>query len=60
MIPEPNNLKGDENCAGANSTQSYGGKFGWSDESCSLPSPFICKVMAPSGERQRPLPPPVQ
>jgi hypothetical protein len=50
MIAEPNNMKGDESCAGANATQTFKGAFGWSDESCSVEAPFICKVLAPSGK----------
>lgn len=51
MVAEPNNMKGDESCAGANATQMFNGAFGWSDESCSVEAPFMCKVLAPSGEQ---------
>jgi hypothetical protein len=41
---EPNNLRGLEHCAGANSSEAYNGAWGWSDEQCSLRAPFMCKT----------------
>ena len=48
---EPNNLRGQELCAGANSTEAYDGAWGWSDEQCSMPAPSLCKL-----REWRPLP----
>ncbi len=46
-IEEPNNLFGNEYCAGANATELLlDGVFGWSDEECSRKTPFICKMLA--------------
>lgn len=44
IADEPNNLYGQENCAIANSSQSYSGAWGWSDEQCTMRAPFICKI----------------
>ena len=46
-LVEPNNLKKDEYCAVANSSQMMpGGAFGWSDEWCNITSAFMCKVQS--------------
>ncbi len=46
-IEEPNNLFGNEYCAGANATELLlDGVFGWSDDECSRKTPFICKMLA--------------
>jgi hypothetical protein len=43
-VPEPNKMsKGQELCAAANLTQSYGSAWGWSDEPCALRFPSICE-----------------
>jgi hypothetical protein len=45
-MPEPNNLDAPENCVGANGTQALeDGAFGWSDERCTTPAQFVCKVL---------------
>jgi hypothetical protein len=43
--PEPNNLAKNEYCAACNFTSSYQGAWGWSDASCSLPMPYMCRLM---------------
>jgi hypothetical protein len=45
QLPEPNNLFGNENCAAANSTEAYGGAYGWSDTVCRRQLPFMCKII---------------
>lgn len=42
---EPNNLAGNENCLAANSSQEYGGAWGWSDAVCNTPMPFMCRLL---------------
>jgi hypothetical protein len=42
---EPDNRMGNENCIAANSTQEYGGAWGWSDAVCNTPMPFICRLL---------------
>jgi hypothetical protein len=45
VIDEPNNIGGQEFCAGANATMPPAdGIFGWSDENCNIKAPFICKI----------------
>jgi hypothetical protein len=41
---EPNNLRGQELCAGANRSEAYGGAWGWSDEQCGLRAPSVCRI----------------
>jgi hypothetical protein len=41
---EPNNLLGSENCGLANASQTYALAWGWSDSSCRISAPFICKT----------------
>jgi hypothetical protein len=43
-LKEPNNLFGQEYCAGANASEMTGGLFGWSDERCTVQAPYMCKV----------------
>jgi hypothetical protein len=43
--PEPNNLAGNEYCAACNITLTYQGAWGWSDAACSLPMPYMCRLM---------------
>lgn len=45
IVPEPNNLAGDEFCGGGNVTQKYGQPvaYGWGDASCSLEFSFMCR-----------------
>lgn len=43
-LQEPNNLFGEEYCAGANASEMANGAFGWSDAHCSTVAPFMCKV----------------
>ena len=45
-ILEPNNIFPPENCAGANFTQAYDIAWAWSDASCSVKAPYICKALA--------------
>lgn len=46
VLAEPNNVGGQEFCAGANASYPpAGGVFGWADESCSFKAPYVCKVM---------------
>jgi hypothetical protein len=42
---EPDNRAGNENCAAANSTLEYGGAWGWSDASCGMALPFMCRLL---------------
>ncbi len=44
-LPEPNNLRGSENCGLANASQTYGAAWGWSDSNCRISAPFICKSL---------------
>jgi hypothetical protein len=44
-MPEPNNLRGSENCGMANASQSHGSAWGWSDTSCKISAPFICRSL---------------
>lgn len=46
-IREPNNLTGSEMCVAANFSQSYTFVYGWSDASCALQLPAMCKIPAP-------------
>ena len=46
-VREPNNAAGDEFCAVANTTLYHSGAWGWSDASCSLALPFICRQDVP-------------
>ncbi len=43
--PEPNNLAGNEYCAACNLTLAYQTAWGWSDAACSLPMPYMCRLM---------------
>jgi hypothetical protein len=43
--PEPNNLAKNEYCAACNASIGYQGAWGWSDASCSLPMPYMCRIM---------------
>jgi hypothetical protein len=46
-LAEPNNLKKEEYCTVANSSQmAADGAFGWSDEWCNTTSAFLCKVQS--------------
>jgi hypothetical protein len=57
IIAEPNNLRGNERCAGANATQpSKTGALVWSDETCTTQAPFMCRVQgeAPGGTSSEP------
>jgi hypothetical protein len=51
MAPEPNNAPiGNEFCAVANYSQSYGNprKWGWSDTNCDyIKAPFMCRMLPP-------------
>ncbi len=49
---EPNQVSGPELCACANSTEIYGGAWGWADAPCALQLPFMCMLNRP------PSPPP--
>jgi hypothetical protein len=42
-IIEPNNIFRQENCAGANYSQAWGGAWGWSDTKCDVAYPFMCR-----------------
>jgi hypothetical protein len=46
-VAEPNNMFDNEYCVGANATETLPDTpaFGWSDEVCNTPAPFICKVL---------------
>jgi hypothetical protein len=54
---EPNDIYPPELCAGANATETYGGAFGWADENCMRPLPFICEVVPPNMPPPTPAPP---
>ena len=44
---EPNQVSAPELCACANSTEVYGGAWGWADAPCALQLPFICMLNRP-------------
>jgi hypothetical protein len=48
-VPEPNNMRGYEYCAGANATTMSNGAFGWSDEQCTVQAPSMCKIAGEQG-----------
>lgn len=44
-IREPNNVYGNEDCVGANLTQSLDGAWGWADTQCSQKWPVLCRIV---------------
>jgi hypothetical protein len=51
-ILEPNNIFGAEDCAAANSSQAYGGAWGWADAQCNISLPLICRVTRKRRQRR--------
>lgn len=43
-VREPNNIGGQELCAGSDATLGYDGAWGWADFNCSALWPFICRL----------------
>ena len=45
MPSEPNNLSGNELCAGGNYTEKLLDRYGWADTECARQSVFICELL---------------